>query len=318
MFKIRDVPISRGAFSAMGGICLELTADLTPILASFRNRTSSLRRSWLQWSNEEGEAAEPIDCFETTTSLLEVGVSYRHHYTPVPFPEHQLTWYNLEASWEVHQGILKLAQNLVNAHTFIGDNEAETQVWPDPMEAIDLLHFRCLFVSDIGVLNYIRVGALEEMAVYVEQDYDLSALLPLDSFIARSSTNLRSLCVEGKPTTHMLTELLQRFPGTITDLAISIDDPDEHSRLSCHPTRNATISPQLSRILFGCEAKSQFDYHLYLEMLRSRLKAESCALRVAMLVTAGWSPSSELDVLVTGEADAADVLAHWTFRPLWI
>ncbi|KAJ7663991.1 hypothetical protein DFH06DRAFT_337734 [Mycena polygramma] len=56
-----------------------------------------------------------------------------------------------------------------------------------------------------------------------------------------------------------------------------------------------TMAPQLCSLFLGCEKGAYLDYAAYIEMLKSRLKAENCALQTAVLATKGSGPS---DVIV--------------------
>jgi hypothetical protein len=95
-----------------------LTEEIVPILATLRDRLPSLERLWIQWEGQESQdSVEFIDCFHTAPSLVEVGISNQFRHVPTLLIHAcQLTRYYLDAPWEVHEGLLQLASNLVEAH----------------------------------------------------------------------------------------------------------------------------------------------------------------------------------------------------------
>jgi hypothetical protein len=97
-----------------------------------------LRRLWLEWGSQESQGkfgAESFDYFRTAPSLLDVGIYHEFKYIPTSLPVHQLTRYHLDAPWLTHQGILKLAKNLVEAHI---DIDFDDEPWPESGVKIDL------------------------------------------------------------------------------------------------------------------------------------------------------------------------------------
>ncbi|KAJ7483357.1 hypothetical protein FB451DRAFT_1169955 [Mycena latifolia] len=111
-----------------------LISDMVPIIATLRNRIPSLRRLWISWNDSENlTAADLSDAFHTAPSLLEAGFHNGYHLPTAPFPMHHLIWYRLNATWTIHAGILKLAQNLVEACLAIFGDEP----WPEDGDIIE-------------------------------------------------------------------------------------------------------------------------------------------------------------------------------------
>ncbi|KAJ7483363.1 hypothetical protein FB451DRAFT_1555352 [Mycena latifolia] len=316
-----------------------LISDMVPIIATLRNRLPLLRRLWISWNDSENLTAVDLsDAFHTAPSLLEAGFHNGYHLATAPFPVHQLTWYQLNATWTIHAGILKLAQNLVEARLAIFGDEP----WPEDGDIIELPRLRRLYVSHGSILDYLRTPALQEIAFRTrEADQDL--LLPtLDSFLIRSACALRRVCFRGYPDARTVIDILKQFPA-ITQLAILTwnrdGDLDNHctaanalisSLTVSNPPGSAAVSPQLTTIEFGCEEETYIDHALYLKMLESRWRAQSCALKSASLfMDSGPGPNPTtldglhslrnegLDLSLQQGREAADVMGHWIYIPGW-
>ncbi|KAJ7483350.1 hypothetical protein FB451DRAFT_104841 [Mycena latifolia] len=140
-------------------LSIGVTADLLPLLATVRDHIPSLFRLWIQWEISQSQTAEePIDVFHTAPSLLDAGINnhYRHLFVPILLPSHQLTRYENDAPWTVHQGILKLARNLVEARLAIFDDESS----PEYGDIIELPCLHRLYVSHRAILEHLRTPAL--------------------------------------------------------------------------------------------------------------------------------------------------------------
>ncbi|KAJ7483463.1 hypothetical protein FB451DRAFT_1364382 [Mycena latifolia] len=265
------------------GLFIELTSDLVPLLASLRDRVPSLRRLGIQWDVPDSQAGvESIDCFQTAPSLSNVDIYNEFGY--VSIPAHQLTRYKLDSPWDVHTSILKLAYNLVEVRIDISFDDAD---WPE-QHIMDLACLRRLYVSDTGILNYLRTPALREVMMHVSVDEQW--IHPLEAFLARSSCTLQRLSLRGWPRTPATAEVLRKVPA-IVELVILIDELDageEVNRLIFHLTirdpNEMPVAPQLRGLFFGCEDESYIDYGLYLRMLQSRWKADGYALEAAALL----------------------------------
>ncbi|KAJ6504483.1 hypothetical protein DFH09DRAFT_1439925 [Mycena vulgaris] len=314
-------------------LCIELTSDLFPILDTLQHRLSALRRLWIQWAEPESQAGvESALCFETASSLLDVGILNRYRYLPIILPIHQLTRYNLDAPWTVHEGILKLAPNLVEASI---DIRFEEEHWPTPGDIIDLKCLRRLYISHTGGLKYLRAPALQEISLYNYDDDD--PVHDLEPFLVRSSCAIRRLSLQASLETHTITEILRKAPS-IVELAILTDNPEASAEIAAlvanltvtDPLGSTMIAPHLSYMLFGCIGKGYIDHALHLKMLQSRWDAGNCALKAATLLKrSGPGPNPAtlrgLDALrqdgmyislLDGD-EALDVIRAFTYSPSW-
>ncbi|KAJ6568437.1 hypothetical protein DFH09DRAFT_1033835 [Mycena vulgaris] len=324
-------------------LSIGLTSHLFPLLSTLRNRVPSLRRLWIQWDTLTSPTAmESIDCFHTAPSLRDAGILNRCRPVPIFLPAHQLTRYQLDGPWEMHQTILKLAENLVEAKIDISLDE---EPWPEVAEDGDIITLRRLLrlgVSDTGILNYLRTPALEEVSCFLQEKYymDSMDLLHLGPFFVRSACSIRRLCLRGSPNPRQVSETLQKFPS-ITELAIITCGEDLEAvcevgntiiadLTSPHPTDSATVAPQLSKIDFGCEDETYIDHALYLKMLESRWRADNCALKAAALVRElGPGPNpvtlgglnalcqDGLDLFLAKEKEGEEVISDWLYVAMW-
>ncbi|KAJ7902473.1 hypothetical protein B0H13DRAFT_2513259 [Mycena leptocephala] len=314
-------------------LSLGLTPELLPSLSALRDQVPSLRRLWLEWDGSEIETVETIDCFQTASALVDASVGNDLHFLSITLPIHQLTRYQLNGPWEIHQGILKLAPNLVEARIELNDEDR----WPDSTEIIDLLRLRRLYVSNVRALKYIRVPALEELALWIEETEDSDLRTLFHSLLDRSSCRLRRVCLRGSPTAGATTEILQNF-SFVTEL-VFINDCYAREEVDSLMTTltipnlagSTAIAPQLSLMYFGCSDKDCIDYSVYLSMLKSRWKAEGCALKAAALLTSlGPGPDASilqglralrregLDLLLLEGEDAKDEMFRLAHIPVWI
>ncbi|KAJ7124329.1 hypothetical protein C8R44DRAFT_783317 [Mycena epipterygia] len=273
-------------------ICL--SSHLVPLLAGLRGCLPLLRRLWVEWDAPESQAGvQSIDGFERAPLLVDATIFSQYRYLPTLLPAHQLTSYDIDGLWEMHQSILTLASNLCQARIVISLEE-ESRPWPASGEVIDLLCLQRLFVSDEEVLNYLRAPVLQEIGFEAdrsrEEDSHLIFLI-FGAFMLRSGCALRRISFDGLPSADTATVILQKYPS-ITELAILVHDwYDSESAnnlfsdlIILNATPKAAISPQLSRIDVGCLAHNSIDYTLFLGMLQTRWKAEGCALKAAGLL----------------------------------
>jgi hypothetical protein len=141
---------------------------------------------WIDWDDLEGQTDfEPLVCFRTAPSLVDVGISSEYRFVLVALPTYQLSRYHIDAPWDWHKNALKLATNLVEVYI---SAEFDDNQWPDADEIIILRHLRRLFVSNPQILNYIVAPALEELAFSLVKDDTANDILPhLESFHSRSA-----------------------------------------------------------------------------------------------------------------------------------
>ncbi|KAJ7435166.1 hypothetical protein B0H11DRAFT_2115000, partial [Mycena galericulata] len=251
-------------------LLVELTAELAPHLTALRGCLPALRRLWLQWDGPDSQVGlSPINCFQTASSLVDIVIYNHYRFVPTLLPIQQITRYNLDAPWETHREILKLAPNLVECRIVVAFDD---EPWPDsPSAFIDLLCLRRLHGNDVHILEYLRAPALEEVALHVGEEDDPHVDQHLETFLIRSSCPLRRLCLKGSPNADSTAQILRKCPS-ITEIAImtepddSDDDSDDDSgdeeiqlessttfttHLSIFTNRNEVLSPQLSEISFG-------------------------------------------------------------------
>ncbi|KAJ6471865.1 hypothetical protein C8R45DRAFT_936534 [Mycena sanguinolenta] len=272
-------------------LAIGITPDIIPFLASLRGRLSSLKRLWIQWNGEDERLTEghPIDCFQTAPSLVEFGVSSHDNFEPVSLPTHQFTYLELDGLiWERHEGLLQLAQHLVEARITFED----AGPW---LDIIELPQLRRLHVSYANALNNLKAPALEELSFWVafQEPLDISAL---ETFIDCSACRLRRLTLRGFPHANTTIQMLQKS-AFITELVIAIKEASAGPEIDLlisklTPSQGTITAPQLRSFFIGCEEDSCLDYKMYLEMLKFRLGARS-ALRSAALLVERHGPDPE-------------------------
>ncbi|KAJ6562427.1 hypothetical protein B0H19DRAFT_97186 [Mycena capillaripes] len=314
-------------------LSIGLTSDLTPLVVALRDSVPSLRRLWIQWTCPEAQMeVQSIDCFQTAYSLVDVGMFNEFRCVPILLPGQQLTRYQLDCPWKQHMRILKQAANLIEARIYVNfDHEPISD--SDADGTIDLMHLQHLYVSDAPVLKYLRLPALEELALGTQHP-DLLSLV--HSLLSRSACCLRRVCLIS-PRAKATIKLLQSF-SSITELLIKNDDGcdgEANALMDALTVRDlpgsVLLSPHLRLMFFGCEDDSYIDYRAYLDMVKSRWTAEHCALTAAaLLVEDGPKPSSAticdlnalrrdgLDFLSLEEVEASDEMRRWSFETSWI
>ncbi|KAJ7483406.1 hypothetical protein FB451DRAFT_1234502, partial [Mycena latifolia] len=140
----------RGALLRMGRAFRWL--NVGPSSSPYRPARSPpiVRRLWVQWeSSERQKSVESIDTFHTAPSLLNAGFFNEYRHLPL-LPVHQLTRYEANGPWEMHQAILKLASNLVEARLTI---DFDDEPWPKHSGIIDLLHLQRLYVTHTSLAS---------------------------------------------------------------------------------------------------------------------------------------------------------------------
>ncbi|KAJ7609128.1 hypothetical protein FB45DRAFT_1039283 [Roridomyces roridus] len=252
-------------------LSLQLTPALIPPLATLQGRLPSLRRLWLQ--SDTPDSVQPISCFETAPSLVEIGV-YRHD-CPISLspPIGQLTRYSVNAPWKIHLEILRTNPGLVEAN--IGVSPLES-TWPLSGATIELLQLRRLCISHPEPLQYFKVAVLEHLVFDYPSRSDATSINPVaDRFIEDTSSTVRSIVLLGYPNVDFAGQVLLRYPS-ITDLAvILILGSRSRSEFSWHKLHSVpeklisllkisdgsvVLAPHLSRIHFGVNTNVPFDY----------------------------------------------------------
>ncbi|KAJ7605288.1 hypothetical protein FB45DRAFT_1069409 [Roridomyces roridus] len=319
-------------------LSVQLTPTLVPRLGALRGRLPSLQRLRIQGA-ENHVGHDHIKCFETASSLVDVGIS--GPFISIPFPTHQLTSCRLQGPWDTHQRILKMAPNVVEACIQIVPESNGEESWPNASgPTLDLSHLRRLYVSHAEILDYIRAPGLDAIAVWVDQPTGVAARL--DSFLIRSScTTLRRLYFNSIPHVSTTAEILKKYPS-ITSLVLSLGErTEEESNAALHDhltmlsvqddSASFVQSPQLTEISLASPLSVPIDYPLCLKMLQSRCKHPNCALTTATFVTvegpgpdpvtlAGMKELRDggMDILVQLGSEAQKHFDRWMYACPWI
>ncbi|KAJ7173391.1 hypothetical protein C8R46DRAFT_114076 [Mycena filopes] len=315
-------------------LSLGLTPQLVPLLSALRDRLPILRRLFLQWQPDVPEIHR-VDCFQNAPSL--VGAWVRGFRSiPVLFPGHHLTHYEFHSSsWDTHADILKQTLTLVVARITIEFDDDGDDSWQDPdsREIINLTCLRHLFVSHAEILNFLRLPALEQVAINSSADEGSNILGALRSAVSRSSCVLRRLCLWELPLLTPVTEILTQFPS-IVDFAVLLSTPEDSPLAETLMKRltitadGPVIAPQLRRISFAYEEDMVIDHGIYEEMINSRWRAGGF-VGSQLIVAVGSSPTAAvlhgleklreegLNFVFLQGRDAADAIVAWTFEGRW-
>ncbi|KAJ7602852.1 hypothetical protein DFH06DRAFT_354257 [Mycena polygramma] len=319
-----------------GELNAQLTPALLPLVVDLGGNLPSLRKLWISWSGHTLHMPpQYLEPFKELPSLRDIGVLSYSRAFPFHFPAQHLTRYALEAPWETHRRILRLAKNLVEACI----TNFEQALIPDVGEMVELAHLRRLYVDDVGkfgILSFLRVPVLEEFAtgtkIAIGNEDEGTHILPhLDAFLTRCSS-IRSLRLDPSADNNVIIDILHRFPS-IVELAISLENRREKGdTLVADLTVSdaampMTVAPQLRSLSLGWEAGFNIDYTALLEMVKSRMRADDCALKqIVLLLTEGTfghdSKFTELkmlseeglDVVVLDGVDASEVMDDWVFH----
>ncbi|KAJ7623626.1 hypothetical protein FB45DRAFT_926270, partial [Roridomyces roridus] len=295
---------------------LRITAALGPHLAALRGRLPSLQRLWLRWDTEQSEATvDSIECFETASSLVDIGLQNESRFIPILVPAHQLTSYRIHGPWEFHHRVIKLCPNLVEANLALEFDDE--QQWPDPQDTIDLPRLRRLFVNHTPILGFLCTPALSEIGLVLEEGAD--PCQDLDGFVVRSSCALHRLTLVGLLDVAVTAAVLKKH-SSIRSVVLIFDNVDFATKpfdadtlsaavgahLNMFTYRDPPTSPNLNEIRFGSVEDQPFpiDYPLFLKMLQSRRRSPFTLNAAAFLTKSGPDPDSvtmaELDALRQG------------------
>ncbi|KAJ7758376.1 hypothetical protein B0H16DRAFT_651163 [Mycena metata] len=319
---------------------LVLTPELLPTLATIRNRIPLLRTLWLQSS--DGRDPNPtlvgdhIDCFFTAPALRAACIILDESLPSVLLPAHQLTHYQLAAAWQMHVDILKIATNLLEARIYITEDSLHTV----PPQVIELPNLHLLAVTNVGILDFLILPALRELALVAVSELDINwsnefdAIHYIDTMISRSSCVIKKLVAYGDgPIVDLVAEVLTRNQGIIDLMAtFTAESTEEANTLIASLVRQDTegvfnLAPQLEAVFFGVTDDGTVDYNLFHDMLLARRAAPRGALKsVGLLISreASGSPSAHaichrmdglrktgLDVLFVAGSEADHILGQW-------
>ncbi|KAJ7609013.1 hypothetical protein FB45DRAFT_845586 [Roridomyces roridus] len=261
---------------------VRLIPGVVPLMSTLRGRLPSLRRLSIVWGNAESQdGIESIKCFETASSLEDVGFASDFAYIPIPFPTGRLTSYRVEGPLELHLGVLKMAPNIIEARVMVAYDL--DQPWPKPSDpAIDMLHLKRLCVTHVEVLDHLRAPSLAEIAINLSST-DENPVDHLDPFFLRSSCAPPRFCVEDSPGLSITERILTKFTfiTSFTVLSDSVEVLNAHLSMFA---KTPIAFPHLNEISFVSMDPPSFHYPLVLEMLQSRRSAQS-ALSSAVFVT---------------------------------
>ncbi|KAJ7607900.1 hypothetical protein FB45DRAFT_1039971 [Roridomyces roridus] len=292
---------------------LDLTPELCRLLPALRDRVPALRKLRLLCMTRESErvlGSQPIDYFETATSLVHATIERWYRQQPLSFvlPANKLTHYHVDAPWEDHVEILRRSPTLVKAHI---TSSTEPVTESGSQSSMELPALRCLYVSQASILACLQVPNLDQLTLQVRRHDTFSQLMvSFEPFIAASSHRIRRLALQGVGDASFAfsaAEILQLFPA-VTEAAIIFvrslwvatpswghrtptEKPNSNilvSRLEVDAA-TAIVSPGLTHIHLAFEEEKDprqvpIDSRLILRMLKSRVDAPQCALREATLL----------------------------------
>ncbi|KAJ7749272.1 hypothetical protein DFH07DRAFT_829073 [Mycena maculata] len=295
---------------------------MLPLLSTLRNRVPILRRISLRW--QDLHPLESVDCF----LLYLIEFFSKHAYvTPtlpphqIPFPAHQLTRYSADGPLQAHMHILQAAKNLTEAWIFVFPGNTTAR-----FETQNLPSLTRLGSSDGEILDYLRLPALQEISLSAHKSFvgGQDILVRLQSLLDRSSSPLRSLCLDGSFIPRAATPFLHACTS-ITELRILTGPYPVFSPWLLELSRpgSTMVAPHIRSIVFGCRIRD-LDSE-YLRMLKSRWKAPGSELVAASLLIPGVKGPPDaaslsaldalrqdgLDVLLLYGQEAADALSPW-------
>ncbi|KAF7335989.1 F-box domain-containing protein [Mycena sanguinolenta] len=310
-------------------LLLEPTESLCPFLDSLRDCVPLLRRVRIRSHDHRNlfrTAAQSFDFINTAPSLVDFTLS--DHLSSFAFhPSSQLTRYELWAPLKIHQGILKLAPRLSEAHIMVA---VTGEPRPDAHEIIILPSVRRLHTSEAEFLDCIRAPGLEELSLYLR----VRNWSHVDPFLARSLCPLQCLCIFGSyPKPHEILAVLNKIPSLIELRITPTASAEQANALLAGLTavEIRTVAPQLICISVAPTfwIVDSFDFRAYAKMIKSRFESQECALTSTKLCM--FSPSksdsllararSSLDplqgngsqvMLLTGR-EALETTACWTY-----
>ncbi|KAJ7648300.1 hypothetical protein DFH06DRAFT_574683 [Mycena polygramma] len=310
---------------------------LVPVLASVRDCLPSLRRAYIHGVLQDNQAGSSQSCdyFRQAPCLVDISILNHHRFITFDLPIHNLTHYRFICPWPMHQGVLTMAKNLVEAHIRLDHDDGP---WQESGEIIELALLRRLYVSHPKILDYLRTPHLEDFSVTFLDEEVWHLPTCLTSLVSRSLCPLRLLCLAGEHANCTPIEILDRIPS-LTDLQIIIDGhdtADSVNSLLLSLTPNAagghTVAPRLRAISFAgdCRQFGQSGTTLYCNMIESRWKAKGGTLESSALLLMDVQPVAPIDTqgldvlrqegfkftLVTG-LDASHTAAGWNHFPLW-
>ncbi|KAF8143265.1 hypothetical protein K438DRAFT_650423 [Mycena galopus ATCC 62051] len=310
--------------------------EIIPMITTLRDRIPVLRKLYLEWPSSDSGGTNAMDYFSRAPALRHIALMLNSRTLSVPLPAHQLTRYQINCSWERHMEMLQVAKNLTEAHITVCGSATPRIV---PGGVIELRYLRRLYVSDVDILDSLRLPALDDFGFF-QDEFGTDPSPHIDSVTARSSCVLRRLCVFGSADGEIIASVLQKHHGilelAVADITAGFDDDFSgiDPLISKLAERNSNgifaIAPQLAAIFFGFQYRScPVNYELWHDMLRARW--ETGALKTASLLNRYRSkqpPSSirgrlqdlqveGLNLLCLDGNDAIEAMTDWILDP-WI
>ncbi|KAF7340700.1 ABC protein [Mycena sanguinolenta] len=304
-------------------LSIGITPEMLPLLTALRDGIPSLKRVWIQWHDVDSSAVQSLDCFQTAPSLVDFGVYHEHHFISIAVPIQQLTRYHLNGPWQTHLTILKLAENLVEAHISV---RFDYEFGADKTEIITLPRLRRVCVSHVEALDYLKAPTLEGLAIWASD-----IVHHVESFLGRSECPLRSLCLRGSDA-QTTAQILGKFTS-ITELALTVDQFDSQAEIDSlmSTLTSSKLAPQLRSFFFGSEDRRMDDHTLFLKMLRTRWETDGSALKdVALLLGMDFEPDADtlgllhalrlegLNLRIQGGPMASKEIHSWFYSYSWI
>ncbi|KAJ7135092.1 hypothetical protein C8R46DRAFT_1139464 [Mycena filopes] len=313
---------------------LILTPPLLRTLTALRDRIPLLHMLWLQAiaNADSGDALveDTIDSFLTAPVLRTVCLLVEQVAPSFLLPAHQLTRYQLHASWQKHVEILKMATNLLEAHIHVQDS-----LHAAPREVVELENLSRLSISHADVLDFLRLPALRELDIIFDfapphSPNELEMADFIDRMVARSSCVLRKLVVYG-PIADLVIHILQRNQGILELVVALTDDASAEevrnlvSFLAARDTEGAfSLAPQLEAVSVGITDEGLIDFEAFYDMISARSSRAFKSVSILISVGAvGPIPSTSirgrlddlrgkgLDVLFVVGGEADHMLCQW-------
>ncbi|KAJ7609092.1 hypothetical protein FB45DRAFT_1127918 [Roridomyces roridus] len=241
---------------------VRLAAGMVPLMKKLRGRLPCLRRLSVRWYNAKSQiGVDSIKCFNTASSLEDVEL-HSFRCIPIPFPTDRLTSYRVKGPLELHQQVLKMAPNIIEARVVVAFDL--DQPWPEPSgPAIDMLHLKRLYVTHIEILDYLRAPSVAELAIdFSTIDGNSAAIDCLEAFLLRSSCRPPQLCVQNFPDVSLTAQILEKY----TFITIRKNLPGYFianlSKISC----SSNILQSFSKLLPNVDKVSKMEILLFISM----------------------------------------------------
>ncbi|KAK7031587.1 ABC protein [Favolaschia claudopus] len=312
-------------------LSLRLSPSIVPLLITNSISFTSLKRLWLEWDSPVIWGPTPsLDCFLAAPCLVECSI-INDGFVPMMLPLHQFTRCELTRPWDERADFLQMGVNLVELHICLED-----ELWPAHGEIIHLPLLRRLSVGRLETLAHFKTPSLDGLAISVCTlvTSDLDYFKP---FLDRSECRLHSFAVNGWLSTDIGVKLLQMLPSIseLAIIAVGYNEPDPeqttHPLITVLTVSPRSLVPQLRSISFGWTRGGGMNYRTYYQMLASRWRGGTAALKTATLVTGEHDPDPatladldelcreglDLGVSVCGRDAQYACMHRWRYGSTW-